>query len=137
MDARTAARIAAVQALYEQEVNSRPINDNIDHDKKAHELAKANEFARINKKLFGSIFGKAAEDIVNIDEQIKQNLSEEWSFERIGGVLRGILRAALAESKLADAKTNLIISEYTNIAAMFFDDKETGFVNAILHRMLK
>lgn len=133
MDARTAARIAVVQALYEQEINIR----HVDHDKKAHELAKANEFKRINKKLFGEVLTKATEDIANIDERIKQNLSEEWSFERIGGVLRSILRAALAENELPEAKPKLIISEYVNIAGMFFDDKETGFVNGILAKMLK
>jgi len=133
MDARTAARIAVVQALYEQEVNA----CKFDHDEKAHELAKANEFKRINKKLFSVIFTKAAEDIANIDEKIKQNLSETWSFERIGGVLRGILRAAIAEGEMPEAKHKLIISEYVSIAGMFFDDKETGFVNGILGKILK
>jgi N utilization substance protein B len=132
MDARTAARIATVQALYEQEVNFKPVAN---HDVKAKELAKANEFSRINKKMFSAIFGKACEEVANIDETIKQHLTEEWSFERIGGVMRCILRAALAENMLGEANKKVIIAEYVAIADSFYDQKEVKFVNAILDKM--
>lgn len=133
MDARTSARIAAVQALYEQEIN---LKSAYNHDERAKELASLNEFQRINKKLFSAIFLKASEEISSIDELIKANLSEKWSFERIGGVMRGILRAAIAESRIGDAKKNLVIAEYVSITDSFYDEKEVKFVNAILDRIL-
>lgn len=135
-DARTAARIAAVQSLYEEEVNARPEGAQKSYDERAKELAEMNEFHRINKKLFTSIFLKAMEEVANIDELIKANLSEKWSFDRIGGVMRGILRAAIAEYKIGDVKKGLIISEYVGIAEGFYDEKEVKFVNAILDKVL-
>ena len=136
MDPRTSARIAVIQALFEQEVNSRPMKEGVALDGKAKELASANEFKRINKKLFSAIFLKASEEIALIDEQIKGNLAENWSFERIGGVMRGILRAALAENMLGDIKKNVLISEYVTIADSFYDEKEVKFVNAILDKLI-
>ena len=136
MDARTSARLAAIQALFEQEVNSHPMQHDELLDKRAKELAAANEFKRINKKLFSAIFLKASEEISSIDELIKNNLSANWDFSRIGGVMRGILRAAVAESMLGEAKKGVVISEYVAIAEGFYEEKEVKFVNAILDKML-
>ena len=134
MDARTSARVAAIQALYEQEVNSSPLEHKL--DEKAKELASANEFTRINKKIFSAIILKATEEISSIDAKIKENLAANWDFSRIGGVMRGILRAAVAESMLGDAKKGMIISEYVAIAEGFYEEKEVKFVNAILDKIL-
>ncbi len=136
MDARTSARVAAIQALYEQEVNSHPSKHNEFLDEKAKELAQANEVKRINKKMFSAIFIKASEEITSIDELIKNNLSANWDFSRIGGVMRGILRAAIAENMLGESKKGIILSEYVSIAEGFYEEKEVKFVNAILDKVL-
>lgn len=133
MDARSLARLAAVQALYEAESNgSFEVGD---VSEKAKQIALFNNFNRINKKIFEQILTAVSRETSTIDDKIKANLAADWSFERIGGVLRAILRAAIAEG-LSGTPKSVLISEYVAITSGFYDDKEVKFVNAILDKVL-
>ena len=138
MDARTLARLAAVQALYEREANGTLSNeDEQDLGAKAKQMALFNDLNRINKKIFEQIITTVSRETHNIDEKIKSNLAEGWSFERIGGVLRAVLRAASGEKLSAPETPNsVIISEFTGITAGFYDEKEVKFVQGILNKIL-
>jgi len=138
MDVRTLARLSAVQALYESEANG-SLRDlaNYDFSDKAKQFALVNNFNRLNKKIFEQIITNVSRETNSIDEKIKANLAADWSYERIGAVLRAILRAAMGE-RLAAPETpkTVLISEYVDITAGFYDDKEVKFVNAILDKIL-
>lgn len=138
MDVRSLARLSAVQALYENESNGTLTNiENYDFNAKAKQIALFNNFNRINKKIFEQIVSTVSRETSIIDEKIKANLAADWSMERIGGVLRAILRAATAE-KIANPETSksILISEYVAITSGFYDEKEVKFVNAILDKLL-
>jgi N utilization substance protein B len=141
MDARTLARLGAIQALYEAEASgdfgAALLVLCADSGAKAKEMALFNNLNRINKKIFEAIIQNVSRETISIDTRIKDNLAADWSFERIGGVLRATLRAALGES-LGENPTpkSVLISEYVGITSGFYDDKEVKFVNAILDKIL-
>ena len=137
MDVRTLARLSAVQALYESEANG-SLSDIKDYNfgARAKELALANNFNRINKKIFENIITSVSRELSTIDEKIKANLAADWSFERIGGVLRAILRAAIGEGLSGATPKSVLIAEYVAITSGFYDEKEVKFVNAILDKTL-
>lgn len=137
MDVRTLARLSAVQALYENEANG-ILNktDGYDFVDKARQMAMFNEFSRINKKIFEQILTIVSRETSAIDDKIKANLADDWSIERIGGVLRAILRAAIGEQMSSETPKSVLIAEYVGITAGFYDDKEVRFVNAILDKVL-
>lgn len=126
------ARLAAVQALYAQELNAETPSD-------AKHLLDANHQKRMNKKMFENILANVAENESEIDNLISANLSSEWTIERLDKILKATLRAAIAEMKFGlEEKTpekNLIISEYVLIADSFYEGDEPKFVNAVLDKI--
>jgi len=137
MDARTLARLAAVQALYEAEGQGGVATLSGDLGAKAKEMALFNNFNRINKKIFEQIITTVSRETPVIDEKIKANLASDWSIERIGGVLRAILRAASGEALgSSDTPKSVLISEYVGITAGFYDEKEVKFVQGILNKII-
>jgi N utilization substance protein B len=133
--ARSVARLAAVQALYQMEVSGvgseAVVREFIDHrfegDLEGERLAPADEayFADIVR---GAVAAQTA-----IDHAIARRLAQGWRLERIDATLRAILRAGAFElMQRADAPTEVVIDEYVEIAKSFFDGPEPGFVNAAL-----
>jgi N utilization substance protein B len=138
MDARTLARILAVQALYQQDIGQEIDAENQEKlDAKIKELSDTNDIGRINKPLFKNIIGCVSRETLSIKAKIVDNLSVNWSIERIGGVLRAILSAAIAERIInPEMDKRVLVSEYVAITSGFYDDKEVKFVNAILDKIL-
>lgn len=78
------------------------------------------------------------EDIKNIDDIITQHLAEEWTIERLPGLLLAILRVAIGEIiYFPETPKKVIISEYTDIAGNMLDSKDVGFVNSLLENYAK
>ena len=138
MDVRSLARLSAVQALYEAESNGNfNPGENYDFGAKAKQMALFNNFNRINKKIFEQILTTVSRESFALDEKIKANLAADWNIDRIGGVLRAILRAAIGEHLSApETPKSVLISEYIAITSGFYDEKEVKFVNAILDKIL-
>ena len=133
--ARSVARLAAVQALYQMEVSGagaeavvREFSEHrFDRDIEGHTLAEADE------AFFGDIVRGAVEDQAGIDRAIARRLAEGWRLERIDATLRAILRAGAFElMKRADVPHEVAIDEYVEIAKSFFEGPEPGFVNGAL-----
>jgi N utilization substance protein B len=133
--ARSVARLAAVQALYQMEVSGvgseAVVREFIDHrfdaDMEGERLAPADE------AYFADIVRGVVERQANIDHAIVRRLAENWRLERIDATLRAILRAGAFELiARADAPTEVVIDEYVEIAKSFFDGPEAGFVNGAL-----
>jgi N utilization substance protein B len=128
MDQRTMARLAAVQAIYAQELNADTASD-------AKHLLDANHQKRMNKKMFEGILAAVGENAAEIDNLIAANLSAEWTMTRLDKILKAVLRAAIAEIKFAGTDKNLAISEYVLIADSFYEGDEPKFVNAVLDKI--
>ncbi|MBS0409257.1 MAG: transcription antitermination factor NusB [Proteobacteria bacterium] len=133
--ARSVARLAAVQALYQMEVSGvgadavvREFTDHrFDRDIEDVRLAEADEafFADLVK-------GVVAEQGL-VDQAIVKRLAEGWRLERIDATVRAILRSGAYElMRLTEVPTEVAIDEYVEIAKSFFDGSEPGFVNGAL-----
>ncbi|WP_332660815.1 transcription antitermination factor NusB [Brevundimonas sp.] len=133
--ARTVARLAAVQALYQMElagegvetVISEFLNHRFDADIEGEPLAEADEdyFAQIVRGVVG---GQR-----EIDDAVKARLASNWRMERLDSTLRALLRAGAWELReRQDVPREIVIDEYVELAKAFFDDAEAKFVNAAL-----
>ncbi|WP_420469822.1 MULTISPECIES: transcription antitermination factor NusB [unclassified Brevundimonas] len=133
--ARTVARLAAVQALYQMELAGEGVdtvitefsNHRFDADIEGQPLAEADEgyFADIVR----GVVGQQRE----IDEAVKARLASNWRMERLDSTLRALLRAGVWELTASrDVPKEIIIDEYVELAKAFFDDSEAKFVNAAL-----
>jgi N utilization substance protein B len=133
--ARSVARLAAVQALYQMEVSGAGseavVREFVDHrfdsDLEGETLAPADE------AYFHDIVRGVVERQSGVDQAIKRRLAENWRLERIDATLRAILRAGAFELiARPDAPTEVVINEYVEIAKSFFNGPEPGFVNGAL-----
>ncbi|HVI53009.1 MAG TPA: transcription antitermination factor NusB [Candidatus Sulfotelmatobacter sp.] len=147
---RSAARLAAVQGLYEVELNGatvdRVLSDFLDHGIGAKTLLSQGEYepeveadlAEPDKVLFAAILRGVVARQADFDAMIDGALSGEWSVERLEAVLRAILRAGAFElATRSDIPPRVAISEYVDVAKAFFAGPEPGLVNAVLDRIAK
>lgn len=136
IEARRAARLGAVQALYQMEMSGASTADVLD-DFRAGKLPRPTE-ASLNDlegdlDLFRTLVEQAVERQLTLDRAIARHLSKGWKLERLDAVARAILRAGAAElEQRRDIPTAVVIDEYVEIAKSFFDGPEPGFVNATL-----
>jgi len=133
--ARTVARLAAVQALYQMEtagvgteVVVREFTDHrFDRDIEGSRLAEADE-AFFAEMVRGVVLAQA-----DIDRRLVGRLAKGWRLERIDATVRAILRCGAFELLYRpDVPSEVAIDEYVEIAKSFFAGPEPGFVNAAL-----
>ena len=133
--ARTVARLSAVQALYQMEVAGAGVEavvrEFLDHrfggDIEGEHLAEADE------TFFGELMRGVVAHQAAVDQAVAKRLAANWRLERIDATLRAILRAGAYElTWRPDVPTEVAIDEYVEIAKSFFEGPEPGFVNAAL-----
>jgi N utilization substance protein B len=133
--ARSVARLAAIQALYQMEVSGvgadAVVREFVDHrfdrDIEDERLAQADE------AFFGEIVRGVVASQGQIDQAIARRLAQGWRLERIDATVRAILRSGAYElMRCPDIPREVSIDEYVEIAKSFFDGPEPGFVNAAL-----
>ena len=134
--ARRAARLGAVQALYQMEISGASTAEVI-ADFRAGKLPRETEATYSDAEgdidLFKTLVEKAVDRQATLDRAIARRLSKGWRLERIDAVARAILRAGAAElEQRPDIPAPVVIDEYVEIAKSFFDGPEPGFVNATL-----
>ncbi len=135
---RRAARLAAVQAIYQMELTGTDAEavaqEFLDHRfAREPELSPAGE---PDEAYFGEIVRGVPHHQVEIDRAVAACLSADWRLERIDSILRAILRAASYELiAQREVPAKVVIDEYLEIAHAFFGDEEAAFVNAVLDRM--
>ena len=137
---RPAARLAAVQALYqlEQEPTTpqKVISEFVTH--RFNEIVDGTRFVTPDKSLFQDIVLGVMERLADLDPMITSTLSEGWRLERIESVVRSILRAAVFElSRDTSVPTPVVINEYIEIAKSFCSPSEVSFVNGSLDSLAK
>ena len=138
--ARSAARLAAVQALYQQEMETIGIASLLRefHQHRLGAVIEGVEYAEAEVDFFDDLVRGVDARRAEIDAAITSRLAAGWSLDRLDRPLRQILRAGvyelLARPDVADAT---VISEYVDVAKAFYDKRETGFVNGLLDAVAK
>ncbi len=133
--ARGAARLAAVQALYQMELAGAGA-DEVAAEFAAHRF---DEFSDApDADFFAAIVTGVPQHQIEIDKAIAACLSQNWTLARVDSILRAILRAAAFELVARrDVPAKVVIDEYVGIARDFFSGDEPGFINAALDAMAR
>lgn len=134
--ARSVARLAAVQALYQMETGGGGVDAVVrefsDHRFDA-DLEDGERLAQADQAFFGELVRGVVESQDEIDRAIADRLAVGWRLERLDATLRAILRAGAFELvRRPDVPTEVVIDEYVEIAKSFFEGPEPGFVNGAL-----
>ena len=137
---RSAARLAAVQALYQMEMEATPLAKLL-HEFHQHRLGATIEdatYADAEQDFFDDVVSGVDARRAEIDGLITDRLAEGWSLNRLDRPMRAILRAGTYELiARPDVPAASVISEYIDVAHAFFDKRETGFVNGLLDAIAK
>ena len=137
---RGAARLAAVQALYQMDLAGSGLDEVLAEFEK-HWLGGEVEGAQYlpaEAAFFRDIVSGVVREQRALDPQIDDALARTWPLKRIETVLRAALRAGLYElSHRRDVPARVVVSEYADVAAAFVERDETGMVNAVLDQLAR
>ncbi|MET1754911.1 transcription antitermination factor NusB [Novosphingobium sp. RD2P27] len=138
--ARAAARLAAVQALYQHEMESTPQAQLLDefHRHRLGAEIDEDQYAEAEVAFFDDVVKGVLARREEIDGLLTTKLATGWSIARLDRTMLQILRAGAWELLARpDVPTGTAISEYLDVAHAFFDTRETKFVNGVLDAVAK
>ncbi|MBY6014432.1 transcription antitermination factor NusB [Qipengyuania gaetbuli] len=138
--ARSAARLGAVQALYQQQMEGTATARLLDefHQHRLGKVIEDEEYAEADVEFFDDIVKGVDARRGEIDDLIAARLASGWTLARLDKTMLQILRAGSYELLArADVPMAAAISEYVDVAKAFFDDREAKFVNGILDAVAK
>jgi N utilization substance protein B len=137
---RSAARLAAVQALYQREMEKVPLPKLL-HEFHQHRLGatiEGVEYEEAEVDFFDDLVSGVDAREAELDGLVAARLPADWPLHRLDRPMRQILRAGAYElAARIDVPTGSVISEYVDVAKAFYGKKETGFVNAVLDAVAK
>jgi len=137
---RSAARLAAVQALYQNTMEAIPIPQLL-HEFHMHRLGaeiEDDQYAEADVDFFDDIVQGSTARLAEIDALIEGKLAKGWSLARLDRTLHQILRAGTYELLARrDVPVGSVINEYLDVAHAFFDAKDTRFANGLLDAIAK
>ena len=137
---RSAARLAAVQALYQLEMEGSAVAPLL-HQFHEHRLGATIEgatYVEAEQGFFDDVVKGVDARRGEIDALIVGKLAQGWALERLDRPMRAILRAGTYELiARPDVPAASVISEYVDVAKAFYDKKESGFVNGLLDAVAK
>ena len=132
---RAAARLAAVQALYQMDLTGTGLNE-IVTEFESHWIGQEVEGDQYNEAdldLFRAILRGVLSHQRELDLMVDEALQKGWPLKRVESILRAILRAGAFELReRRDVPARVVITEYTDLGGAFFDRDEVGMVNAVL-----
>jgi N utilization substance protein B len=137
---RSAARLAAVQALYQREMEGTEL-PRLLHEFHHHRLGatiEGDEYEEAEVDFFDDLVSGVTARSAELDGLVSGKLASGWSLERLDKPMRQILRAGAYELVARpDVPTGSVISEYVDVAKAFYDKRETAFVNGLLDAVAK
>ncbi|WP_427965676.1 transcription antitermination factor NusB [Altererythrobacter sp.] len=138
--ARSAARLAAVQALYQQQMEgtalARLLNEF--HQHRLGMEVDEEQYAEAEVDFFDDVVSGVDARREEIDERLIGKLAQGWTLARLDKTMLQILRCGAYELLArADVPAAAAINEYVDVAKAFFDDREAKFVNGILDAIAK
>ncbi len=135
---RGAARLAAVQALYQMEIGGTNLTEVI-AEFESFRLGKeldGDQYREADADWFRDLVGGVVAEQRVIDPVINAALVADWPLKRIDATLRAILRAGVYElQQRRDVPARAVLSEYIDVAKAFFTDDEPRIVNGVLDRI--
>ena len=137
---RGAARLAAVQALYQMDVGRATLEDTLAQFGAFHlgREIEGEQYLPADADFFRQIVAGVAKHQLQIDPAVDKALAEGWPIERVDATLRAILRAAAFELlRRRDIPSKVVITEYIDVARAFYEDDAAGMVNAALDSIAK
>jgi N utilization substance protein B len=137
---RGAARLAAVQALYQMDIGGTGVLE-IVAEYETHRLGQeidGETYLKADASWFRSIVAGVVREQLRLDPLIASALQDDWALSRLDSTVRAILRAGVFELlDRKDVPVAVIVTEYVEIAQAFFEDDEPKLVNAVLDRIAK
>jgi N utilization substance protein B len=137
---QSAARLAAVQALYQAELTAAPVEAVLAEflalrlDEELDGVSLANADRGLLELLVRGV-GKERDEL---DDMLAAVLDEDWPVERLETLLQILLRVgALELSRRPETPVRVVVSEYVDLAGAFFGGKEPGLVNGVLDRLAR
>ena len=133
--ARTVARLAAVQALYQMELGGEGVETVVKEFSDHRFEADTDEgvLAEADEAYFAEIVRGVVAEQAAVDGAITKRLADGWKINRLDSTLRALLRAGAWElMHRPDTPKEVVLDEYVELAKAFFDDRDARFVNAAL-----
>ena len=137
---RQAARLAAVQALYQLQEGQDAPADIIDQFLilRTGEAGDGGMRRDADHPLFKDVVEGTASHKDELEQTISAALSQDWTWARIDRLVRAILLAATYELvHRKDVPPRVVINEYVEIAHAFYDQAEPNFINSVLDRVAR
>ena len=137
---RGAARLAAVQALYQMDIAATGLND-ILAEFESHWIGReveGEQYLPAEATFFRDVVSGVVREQRKLDPLIDDALAKTWPLKRIEAILRAVLRAGAYElDHRRDVPGRVVLSEYVDIAHAFVERDETGMVNAVLDHIAR
>ena len=137
---RSAARLAAVQALYQHRMVGTAQAKLLDefHQHRLGREIEDEQYAEADVYFFDDVVSGTLARSEEIDRLLAERLAQGWTLARLDKTMLQILRAGTYELMArADVPVGTAISEYVDVAHAFFDQREAKFVNGILDAVAK
>jgi len=138
--ARAAARLAAVQALYQHEMEGTRLEQLLDefHMHRLGAEIEDDQYVEADVRFFDDVVSGTIARSGEIDELLAGKLASGWKIERLDRTMLQILRAGAYELMARpDVPTRSVINEYLDVAHAFFEEREAKFVNGVLDAVAK
>ena len=138
--ARSAARLAAVQALYQHQMEGTPLARLLDefHQHRLGQEIEDAHYAEAEVEFFDDLVRGVVARAEEIDALVTGRLAEGWTLGRLDKTMLQILRAGAYELLARpDVPVGVAIGEYVDVAHAFFEKREANFVNAVLDAVAK
>src|ERR1044071_1169542 len=135
---RGAARLAAVQALYQMDVAGTDLNDILAEFESLWigREVEGEQYLPAEAAFFRDVVSGVLREQRELDPLIDEALNKGWPLRRIETILRAVLRAGGYElAHRSDVPGKVVVSEYADIAAAFVERDEIGMVNAVLDQL--
>lgn len=133
--ARSAARLAAVQALYQHEMRGEPVPGLLTefHKHRLGQEIEGAEYLAADERFFDDVVAGVAARQAELDGLIAGALADGWTLERLDRPMRALLRAGVYELVArADVPVATVIDEYVDVSHAFHDEKQARFANGLL-----
>ncbi len=137
---QSAARLAAVQALYQAELTDAPVEAVLAEfiALRLGEEIDGVSLAGADRGLLELLVRGVGKERDELDDMLAAVLDEDWPVERLETLLRILLRVgALELSRRPEAPVRVVVSEYVDLAGAFFGGKEPGLVNGVLDKLAR
>jgi N utilization substance protein B len=138
--ARSAARLAAVQALYQREMSGDPVPKLLMefHSHRLGQEIEGAEYLAADQAFFDDVVAGVAARQDELDGLISAALAQGWAIDRLDRPMRALLRAGVYELLArADVPAATVIDEYVDVSHAFHDDKLARFANGLLDNVAR